>query len=145
MSDDQELFAALHLCVVLLFFSTVFFFVIWSSYFPVFQCVIYKLYVHFLIFINFLSFCGDKAKKYLCNQVTFSNSCGIILLFLKLNSPEDSNKRQKTIQDVLSEGTENSSFHLTFGHVVAICRARIPFIQLREEVHVDRRQPFVLI
>lgn len=65
--------------------------------------------------------------------------------FLKLNSPEDSNKRQKTIQDVLSEGTENSSFHLTFGHVVAICRARIPFIQLREEVHVDRRQPFVLI
>ena len=65
--------------------------------------------------------------------------------FLKLNSPEDSNKRQKTIQDVLSEGTGNSSFHLTFGHVVAICRARIPFIQLREEVHVDRRQPFVLI
>ena len=107
----------------------------------------FLIFINFLslIFINFLSFCGDKARKCLCNQVTFSNSCGIILLFLKLNSPEDSNKRQKTIQDVLSEGTENSSFHLTFGHVVAICRARIPFIQLREEVHVDGRQPFVLI
>lgn len=83
MSDDQELFAALHLCVVLLFFSTVCFFVIWSSYFPVFQCVIYKLYVHFPRFnfhklaVFFLSFCLFAVTKQ-------KNAFVIKLLFLIL-------------------------------------------------------------
>ena len=46
-----------------------------------------------------------------------------------------SNKRQKTLHDVLNEGRNNSSYHPTMGHVVAICHARIPFIQIREEVN----------
>ena len=49
---------------------------------------------------------------------------------------QESNKRQKTMKAVLSEGKSNSSYLSTFGHVVAICHARIPFIQLRKEVRV---------
>ncbi|XP_078381041.1 mediator of RNA polymerase II transcription subunit 14-like isoform X2 [Oculina patagonica] len=55
----------------------------------------------------------------------------------KLESPAEdlhSNKRQKTLKDVLNEGRNNSSYHPTMGHVVAICQARIPFIQIREEL-----------
>lgn len=43
--------------------------VIWSSYFPIFQCVIYKLYVHFPRFnfhklaVFFLSFCLFAVTK----------------------------------------------------------------------------------
>ena len=50
-----------------------------------------------------------------------------------------SNKRQKTLHDVLNEGRNNSSYHPTMGHVVAICHARIPFIQIREEVLIEIR------
>ena len=61
------------------------------------------------------------------------------VVFFKLESPEEnlqSNKRQRTLKDVLNEGRSNSSYHPTMGHVVAICHARIPFIQLREEVNM---------
>lgn len=61
----------------------------------------------------------------------------VCLFVLKFESPEEDhqfNKRQKTMGDVLSEGKNNSSYLPTLGHVVAICHARIPFIQLREEV-----------
>ena len=61
-----------------------------------------------------------------------------VLLFLKVESADEDcqrNKRQKTLNDVLNEGRNNSTFHPTMGHVVAICHARIPFIQIREEVN----------
>ena len=43
-------------------------------------------------------------------------------------------KRQRMMTEVLKDVCNNSSFVSTFGHMVAICHARIPFIQLREEV-----------
>ena len=61
-----------------------------------------------------------------------------VLLFLKVESADEDcqrNKRQKTLNDVLNEGRNNSTYHPTMGHVVAICHARIPFIQIREEVN----------
>lgn len=60
------------------------------------------------------------------------------MLCLQWETPEgdsQSSKRQKTLHDVLNEGRNNSSFHPTMGHMVAICHARIPFIQIREEVN----------
>lgn len=63
-----------------------------------------------------------------------------LLLFLKVEASDEdyqSNKRQKTLNDVLNEGRNNSSYHPTMGHVVAICHARIPFIQIREEVNTQ--------
>lgn len=68
--------------------------------------------------------------------------CLFVYLFIicfKLESPKEdlqSNKRQKTLKDVLNEGRNNSSYHPTMGHVVAICHARILFIQIREEVNM---------
>ena len=64
----------------------------------------------------------------------------LCLFVLKFESPEEDHqftKRQKTMGDVLNEGKNNSSYLPTLGHVVAICHARIPFIQLREEVRVQ--------
>ena len=63
-----------------------------------------------------------------------------VLLFSKVESADEDcqrNKRQKTLNDVLNEGRNNSTYHPTMGHVVAICHARIPFIQIREEVNTQ--------
>ena len=78
--------------------------------------------------------CAIRDVAHLINIV-----CCHLFVCLKLESPEEdlqSNKRQKTLKDVLNEGRNNSSYHPTMGHVVAICHARIPFIQLREEVNM---------
>ncbi|XP_068687346.1 mediator of RNA polymerase II transcription subunit 14-like isoform X2 [Montipora foliosa] len=55
----------------------------------------------------------------------------------KLEPVEEENmlsKRQRMMTEVLKDVCNNSSFVSTFGHMVAICHARIPFIQLREEL-----------
>ncbi|XP_022785059.1 mediator of RNA polymerase II transcription subunit 14-like isoform X3 [Stylophora pistillata] len=44
------------------------------------------------------------------------------------------NKKLKTLKDVLEEGRNNSTYDPTMGHVIAICHARMPFVQLREEL-----------
>lgn len=58
-------------CRFAIFFNGLLF-VIWSSYFPVFQCVIYKLYVHFprfnfhklaVFFLSFSLFAVTKQKN----------------------------------------------------------------------------------
>ena len=78
--------------------------------------------------------------------VSYKNYLYFLPVQLESSEEEDQQriKRQKTMKDVLSEGKNNSSYHATFGHIVAICHARIPFIQLRAEVHVHNLLGFQL-